>query len=117
MPPSTGWTICSYDPPLEYDTVETSAPTSLALVADITDTPLSELAALNPAVLAGHRPANYSLHVPKGSGNQLMATLQMVPAERRDCVADAQSGGRRNAGGDRRRTMARLPAELWRRTI
>ena len=26
------------DPPLEYDTVETTAPTSLALVSDITDT-------------------------------------------------------------------------------
>ena len=72
-----------YDPPLQFDTVELSAPTSLALVADITDTTPSELASLNPAVLRGIAPANYSLHVPKGSGNQLMATLQMVPAERR----------------------------------
>ena len=72
-----------YDPPLEFDTVELSAPTSLALVSDITDSTPAELASLNPAVLRGIAPQNYSLHVPKGSGNQLMATLQMVPAERR----------------------------------
>ena len=70
-------------PSLEYDTVELSAPTSLTLVSDITDTPLSELAALNPAVLRNLAPENYSLHVPKGSAKQLVAALQMVPAERR----------------------------------
>ena len=42
------------DPPLEYDTVETTAPTSLTLVADILDMPLAELAALNPAMPARH---------------------------------------------------------------
>ena len=42
-----------YDPPLQFDTVELSAPTSLALVADITDTTPAELASLNPAVLRG----------------------------------------------------------------
>lgn len=72
------------DPPLEYDTIEAAAPTSLSLVADIADTPVAELAALNPALLKGMAPAGYSLHVPKGTGNQLMAALQMVPAEHRD---------------------------------
>jgi membrane-bound lytic murein transglycosylase D len=72
------------DSPLEYDTVEISAPTSLALVSDVTDTPPSELAALNPAVLKGIVPEAYSLHVPKGTGKQLMAALQMVPSEHRD---------------------------------
>jgi len=71
------------DPPLEYDTVTLSAATSLALVSDITDTPQSELAALNPAVLRGTAPQAYTLHVPKGAGNPLMATLELVPAERR----------------------------------
>ncbi len=71
------------DPPLEYDTVELSAATSLALVGDITDTSQAELAALNPAVLRGTAPQSYSLHVPRGAGNQLMATLQLVPSERR----------------------------------
>jgi len=71
------------DAPLEYDTVEMSAPTHLALVADLTDTPVSELMAMNPALLKSVAPERYSLHVPKGTGNGLMAALDMVPAERR----------------------------------
>ena len=72
------------DPPLEYDTVETTAPTSLTLVADILDMPFTELAALNPASLRGMIPADFSLHVPKGSGNQLVAALQLIPANHLD---------------------------------
>ena len=72
------------DPPLEYDTVEVSAPTSLTLVSDISDTPLSELAALNPSVLKGMVPGNYPLHVPKGDGNRLIAALSLIPPEHRD---------------------------------
>lgn len=72
------------DPPVDYDSVELSARTSFALVSDITETPLSELAALNPAVLKSVAPAGYSLHVPKGSGNQLMAALPLVPPDHRD---------------------------------
>ena len=72
------------DPPLEYDTVEIAAKTGMALVSDITETPLPELTALNPAVLKGMIPAGYSLHVPKGTGNQLMAGLETIPPEHRD---------------------------------
>jgi membrane-bound lytic murein transglycosylase D len=72
------------DPPLQYDTVETTAKTSMSLVSDITETPLSELADLNPAVLRGVVPADYPLHVPKGTGNELVAGLEMIPPEHRD---------------------------------
>jgi len=72
------------DPPLEYDTVEMTAATNLALVSDLTDTPVPELLNLNPEVLRGMVPAGYSLHVPKSGGNQLMAALQTIPAEHRD---------------------------------
>jgi membrane-bound lytic murein transglycosylase D len=72
------------DPPLEYDTVETTAPTSLTLVADILDVPFAELAALNPASLRGMIPADFSLRVPKGSGNTLVAALQLIPANHLD---------------------------------
>ncbi len=72
------------DSPLEYDTVETSGPTSLTLVADILDVPFTELAALNPASLRGLVPESFPLHVPKGSGNQLVAALQLIPANRLD---------------------------------
>jgi membrane-bound lytic murein transglycosylase D len=72
------------DPPLEYDTVESTARTSMALVSDITETPLPELAEMNPAVLRGMIPADYTVHVPKGAGNQLVAGLEMIPPEHRD---------------------------------
>ena len=72
------------DPPLEYDTVETTAPTSLTLVADILDLPFAELAALNPASLRGMIPADFPLRVPKGSGNPLVAALQLIPANHLD---------------------------------
>src|ERR1022692_1791466 len=72
------------DPPLEYDTVETAAPTSLTLVADILDLPSAELAALNPASLRGMIPESYPLHVPKGSGNQLVAAMQLIPSNHLD---------------------------------
>lgn len=72
------------DAPLEYDTVQMTAKTSMALVSDITDTSLPELAGLNPSVLKSMVPADYPIHVPKGTGTQLMAALEAIPAEHRD---------------------------------
>jgi membrane-bound lytic murein transglycosylase D len=72
------------DTPVEYDTIRTTADTSLLLVSDITDTAPAELAQLNPAVLHGVAPADYALHVPKGLGPQLAQTLERVPPEHRD---------------------------------
>lgn len=69
--------------PLEYDTVEITSPTHLALISDLTDAPVSELLALNPALLRGLAPAGYTLHVPKGTADYLMAALQGVPAGHR----------------------------------
>ncbi|MGD0363122.1 MAG: transglycosylase SLT domain-containing protein [Bryobacteraceae bacterium] len=69
--------------PLEYDTIEVDAPTHLGLVADLTEIPMPELLDLNPALLKGVVPAGYVLHIPKGSGSALSASLQMIPAERR----------------------------------
>jgi membrane-bound lytic murein transglycosylase D len=71
------------DTPLEYDSLEMSSPTHLALISDLTNTPVAELQSLNPALLRGLAPQGYSLHVPKGSGSYLMAALQMVPGDRR----------------------------------
>src|SRR5215469_5286711 len=79
-----GLSDISMDPPLEYDTVNMTAPTSLALVADLADAPLSELVSLNPAVLKNLAPDGYAVHVPKGTGDQLMATLELIPPEHRN---------------------------------
>jgi len=73
----------SMDPPLEYETIETSSPVSLTLIADLADMPMSELLALNPAVLKNRAPEGYGVHVPKGTSKQLMATLQLIPPEHR----------------------------------
>ena len=72
------------DPPVVYDTIDTTAPTSLLLAADITDTTITELATMNPAVLKGLVPEHYSLHVPKGTGKELVAALERIPASHCD---------------------------------
>jgi len=71
------------DPPLVYDVATISSPTHLALVADLTERPVSEIQALNPALLRSIAPAGYQLNVPQGTANTLLAALQSVPAERR----------------------------------
>jgi membrane-bound lytic murein transglycosylase D len=71
------------DPPLEYDVAAMTSPTHLALVADLTGAPTSEIQALNPALLKSVAPAGYQLNVPHGTANMLMASLQTVPSERR----------------------------------
>lgn len=71
------------DPPLEHDSIEITAPTSLALVADLIQCPLVELRELNPALLKDVAPAGYWLHVPKGTGQQLAPMLATIPPERR----------------------------------
>lgn len=69
--------------PVEYDSVDMASPTHLALVGDLTDTPVSELAALNPALLRNVAPQGYSVRVPKGTGSVLAASLDRVPAGQR----------------------------------
>ena len=96
------------DPPLEYDTIELTSPTNLALISDLTNTSAPDLQSLNPALLRGLAPAGYSLHVPKGTGSYLMAALQMVPAERRASsrMHTVESGETLAAIGKRYRTTA-----------
>jgi membrane-bound lytic murein transglycosylase D len=71
------------DQPTQYDTIEISAPTSLALLADLADASVAELEDLNPAILKGIAPEAYPVHVPKGMGDQLMASLELIPADHR----------------------------------
>jgi membrane-bound lytic murein transglycosylase D len=72
------------DPALQYDTVEIAAPTSMNLVADITEIAPPELAALNPSILRRVAPAGYALHVPKGAADLLIPALESIPPERRE---------------------------------
>ena len=78
-----GLTDIQGDPPLEYDTVEISAPTHLALVADASDRPATEIRELNPALLKTTVPAGYHLRLPKGSLGKTAAALDAVPVDHR----------------------------------
>jgi len=71
------------DPPLIYETVDITAPTHLALVADAADRPVSELRELNPALLTNVAPSGYSLRVPQGTKPMVLAGLENIPLERR----------------------------------
>jgi membrane-bound lytic murein transglycosylase D len=71
------------DAPLEYEVATMTSSTHLALVADLTETPVSEIQALNPALLKNLAPAGYQLNVPRGTGVSLVAALETVPSDRR----------------------------------
>jgi membrane-bound lytic murein transglycosylase D len=72
------------DPPLEYDTIELTAPTHVALLADACERPVSAIRELNPSLLRNLAPAGYQAHVPKGAGGFVAAALEMVPRPRRN---------------------------------
>jgi membrane-bound lytic murein transglycosylase D len=74
----------SYEPAVEYDSLELQTPTHLGLVAAALDRSVSELKELNPALIKSVTPAGYTLRVPKGSVPQLEAALRVIPADRRD---------------------------------
>jgi len=73
-----------FDPPMSYDTVEIETPTSLSLVADAVDRPISSIRELNPSLLSTLAPAGYRLHLPSGTSDSLDATFRAVPPNRRD---------------------------------
>lgn len=70
--------------PLEYDTIEVYAPTSLQLAADAAGVPLPEMEELNPAILRRLVPAGYFLRVPKGMGETVQQRINLVPAAKRE---------------------------------
>lgn len=78
-----GIELTDVDPPLEFDTVKTTAPTNLGLIADAADRPMTDIRELNPAILRNVAPEGYEVKVPKGTGKSIASTLEMVPEERR----------------------------------
>jgi membrane-bound lytic murein transglycosylase D len=81
--PEYGLDHLTLDPAVEYDTIMTSSPTNLALIGDLSDTPVSELVQLNPALLRSIAPGNFEIRVPKGMGQQISTALDLVPTEQR----------------------------------
>jgi membrane-bound lytic murein transglycosylase D len=72
------------DSPLEYETVELEAPTSLALTANAVDRSIADLKDLNPALLKPIAPAGYQLRIPVGTRDALEQAFAAIPPNERD---------------------------------
>ena len=72
-PEQYGLTNLNLDPPVLSDTVTTNYAIDLRLVADVTDSTVADIVALNPALLRLSTPRDipYDLHIPSGSTRRL----------------------------------------------
>jgi membrane-bound lytic murein transglycosylase D len=62
--------------PIAYDEIETGAGTSLSEIAQAAGVDVDEIAALNPHLKGGRTPSrNYSVRVPRGSGERVALAL------------------------------------------
>lgn len=71
------------DPTMAYENLDVEANTSLSLIADILDVPVNDLRELNPALNSNIAPAGYTVHVPRGARQPLLAGLNAIPSEKR----------------------------------
>jgi len=71
------------DRALDYDKIEISAQTNLALVSDLAGCSEQEIRELNPSFLKGYAPAGSMLRVPKDSAAVVRAGLALVPEDKR----------------------------------
>lgn len=82
-PAAYGLELQPGEQPVEYDTIPLTHVTNLALIADGADRPVSDIRELNPALIRNLAPAGYDLRVPKGAGEEILASLELVPGEKR----------------------------------
>ena len=73
------------DAPVLYDTVPVSYAIDLHLVADVTETTVPEIVALNPALLrlTTPRDMSFDLHIPAGTKDLFTDRLKDIPQDRR----------------------------------
>jgi membrane-bound lytic murein transglycosylase D len=69
--------------PVEYEKVKLAAPTSLSLLADAAELPVSEIRNLNPSLLRSVTPADFEISLPRGSASAVLSALEMIPLNRR----------------------------------
>jgi membrane-bound lytic murein transglycosylase D len=82
-PEHYGFSEIQVAPPLRYATITLESDTSLELIGDIVELPVSELRLLNPALLTNVAPGGYAVHVPPGTSAAVQAALSTIPKERR----------------------------------
>jgi membrane-bound lytic murein transglycosylase D len=73
------------DPPVVSDTVTVDYPIDLRLVADVTDSSLGEIVALNPSLLRMTTPRDedFDLHLPLGTRDVYLKRINDVPEDKR----------------------------------
>ncbi len=73
------------DAPVLFDTVTVEYAVDLRLVADVTDSSLTEIVALNPSLLRMTTPREmpFDLHVPAGTGKVFASRIKDIPEEKR----------------------------------
>ena len=84
-PQQYGLTDLVPDAAITFDTVTTDYAIDLRLVADLTDSSVADIVALNPALLRLATPSDipYDLHLPSGSKAEYADRLQNIPEEHR----------------------------------
>ena len=84
-PEKYGLDKLTLDPPVLYDTVHTDYAIDLPLVADVTQSSLAEIVALNPALLRLTTPRDmgFDLHIPPGTKQVFADRLKDIPEDRR----------------------------------
>jgi membrane-bound lytic murein transglycosylase D len=83
-PQDYGLQTIDEESPVEYETVQLDAATSLDLLADAAHQPASVIRELNPSLLRNLSPAGLIVHVPKGSADSTLAALRQVPSGNRE---------------------------------
>ena len=92
-------------PPVIYDTVQTSYSVDLKLVADVTQSSVPELVALNPALLRLQTPRDitFDLHIPPGTKDLYTQRLKDIPNDVRNTwrfhIVAPGRDGRDDCGG------------------
>jgi membrane-bound lytic murein transglycosylase D len=74
------------DPPLLTDVVTTNYSVDLHLVSDLVESPIQEIADLNPSLLRMSSPADvpFELHLPAGSKDLYQKRIAEIPADKRN---------------------------------
>jgi membrane-bound lytic murein transglycosylase D len=71
------------EPAVDFETVKLTAPTSLELIADAAELPVSELRELNPSLLRAVTPAGFEIRLPRGAASAVGSALESIPPGRR----------------------------------
>jgi membrane-bound lytic murein transglycosylase D len=106
-PEKFGFKNVPYLPPLKYDTVKVSEPTSLRAASVACNVPLEEMHFLNPELRKGVTPPEmgaYVLKIPKGASERFRKNIDVARIE---LPAHASSPVEASVGGGSRRSYAR----------